>query len=101
METVEQRGILMSKKSIQAATELRDHLQGVPWLIAVGLGEEEGSPCIFLYVKKFRRDALGFLAGGWRGFPVVVRKMGTPRSLATFQPKTTARRQPPSASQIA
>ena len=62
----------------EAALQLQAQLQGSPWLTAVGVGEHEGSPCIFVYVKSLNRPGLAFLQNGWQGFPVVVRKMASP-----------------------
>lgn len=70
----------------QAARLLQSHLQGAPWLTAVGVGENEGTPCIVLYVKTVKSADVEFLKGGWKGFSVVVRKMGSPRLVASFSP---------------
>ncbi len=69
-----------------AAELLQAQLRESPWLTAVGVGEEKGTPCIVLYVKKFQGADLDFLKEGWKGYPVVVRKMGSPRLLASFPP---------------
>ncbi len=76
-----------------AASKLHARLKGSPWLTAVGVGEHGGSPCIFVYVKSLNRPELAFLQNGWQGFPVVVRKMASPRVLSVFRPKAPAPRQ--------
>lgn len=70
----------------QAAKLLRSRLQDAPWVTAVGVGEQDGSPCIVLYVKTLTGIKTDFLDQGWKGFPVVVRKMGSPRLVASFWP---------------
>jgi hypothetical protein len=66
----------------EAAQTLTDHLRGKPWFTAVGIGEYEGKPCLFLYVKAIKDAELQFLQQGWHGFHVEVRRMGTPRILS-------------------
>ena len=66
----------------QAAILLQLHLQGVSWMTAVGVGEENGTTCIVVYVKTISGVNVDFLRQGWNGYPVVVRKMGTPRLVA-------------------
>jgi hypothetical protein len=63
----------------EAASALRARLHDAPWLTGVGVGERDGRPCIFLYVKSPKREELGFLEDGWHGYGVEVRRMGTPR----------------------
>lgn len=69
-----------------AAKLLHAQLQGSPWLTAVGLGEDKGTPCIVVYVKNLKGADLEFLEQGWQGYPVLVRKMGSPRLVASFWP---------------
>jgi hypothetical protein len=65
---------------IQAAAEsLREKLQAAPWFTMVGVGEQEGRKCIFLYVKSLNSVPPELLKNGWQNFPVVTRKMGQPR----------------------
>jgi hypothetical protein len=70
-----------------AAKSLADRLREAPWLTAVGVGQEAGAPCIVVYVKTLQETKLDFLKGGWEGYPVLVRKMGTPRLVASFWPQ--------------
>lgn len=74
-----------------AAKSLHARLHGAPWLTAVGVGEDAGTPAIFIYVKNLKTAKLDFLRDGWEGFPVVVRKMGSPRLVASFQPRASKR----------
>ena len=77
----------MDKKEMtveQAAKLLRSHLQGEPWVAAIGVGEENGAPCIVLYVKTTKRLNLDDVRQGWNGFPVIVRKMGSLRLLSSW-----------------
>ncbi len=70
----------------EAAKSLRVRLEGAPWLTAVGVGEEKGVPGIVVYIKSVKAAKLDFLNQGWEGYPVLVRKMGTPRLVASFSP---------------
>jgi hypothetical protein len=70
----------------EAAKLLQAHLHAAPWVTAVGVGEENRTPCIVLYVKTLSGVNLDSLRQGWQGYPVVVRKMGSPRLVATFSP---------------
>ncbi len=67
----------------QAAKLLQSQLQGSPWLTAVGVGETKGTPCILVYVKTLKGADLALFKQGWKGFPVVVRKMASPRFIAS------------------
>jgi hypothetical protein len=71
----------------EAAKLLQARLQASPWLTAVGVGDAEGTPCIVLYVKSQKDAKVDFLRDGWKGFPVVVRKMGSPRLVVTYWPR--------------
>jgi hypothetical protein len=65
---------------VKAAQELLNRLQGVRWLTAIGVGQEDQKECIFLYVKSLRqaKAETAFLTDGWQGFPVVIKQMGVP-----------------------
>jgi hypothetical protein len=43
------------------------------------VGEAEGEPCLVVYVKSPKPADTEFLKEGWKGFPVVIRKLGVPR----------------------
>ncbi len=62
-----------------AAQSLDRKLKRHPLFTAVGVGEENGSPALFLYVSDPKRFSLGDLKHGYNGFPVLLRKMGTPK----------------------
>ncbi len=63
----------------KAANLLYERFREVPWLTAVGVGEKNGNPCIFLYIKSLNAAPGTLLREGWYGFPVVARKMARPR----------------------
>jgi hypothetical protein len=67
----------------EAAESLEKRLRGESWYTAVGVGTHEGKPALFLYVKRLRGVDLSMVKGGWEGYHVEVRKMGTPRVLAS------------------
>ncbi len=75
----------------QAAKLLHSHLHGAAWLTAIGVGASEGTPCIVVYVKNLKGVDIEFLKDGWKGFPVVVRKMGSPRLVASFWPRPSSK----------
>ena len=62
-----------------AAQLLGTDLAGSPWFTAVGIGEADGQPVLYLYVKTKRGIDLSRFNDGWQGFRVEIRKMGTPR----------------------
>jgi hypothetical protein len=68
----------------EAAKLLHAQLLSSPWLTAVGVGDDRGTPCVVIYVKTLKGADLEVLHEGWKGFPVVVRKMASPRLLASF-----------------
>jgi hypothetical protein len=63
----------------EAAQGLYERVGGAPWFTAVGVGQHEREPCIFVYVKSLNVPALDTLKAGWMGYPVQVRQMGTPQ----------------------
>jgi hypothetical protein len=65
----------------EAADALVQRLQGAPWATAVGIGERDGAPCIYVYVKSPKSAPTSFLDDGWNGFPVEIKKMGPIRPL--------------------
>jgi hypothetical protein len=69
---------------------LQARIKDSPWLTAVGVGENKGTPCIVVYVNTLKNLDLHFLDEGWKGFPVVVRKMGSPRLVASYSPRSAA-----------
>jgi hypothetical protein len=63
----------------QAANELTEQFQSLPWFTAVGVGIKDQEPCLYLYVKSQREVPEYLVHDGWRGYPVEIRRMGTPR----------------------
>ena len=73
---------LFPNQSIEeAARALQSQLQGKPWFNLVGIGESDGRPAIYVYVRKLRVPELESLRGGWNDFPVVIKKSSAPRPL--------------------
>jgi hypothetical protein len=73
----------------QAANLLNTQLRGTGgrWLTAVGVGEIDDAPAIYVYVQSAPRSPeLAGLASGWMGWPVVVQRMGAPRPIKVFTP---------------
>ena len=60
---------------IDTAAELQTFLGSPDWLNFIGVGEADGKPCIYLYVKhkKFPRCNI---PDTWRGIPVKVKCIG-------------------------
>jgi hypothetical protein len=63
----------------QAARALHECYHDASWFTAVGVAEHDGKGSIVVYVKAPVPDHVGFLKGGWYGFPVTIRKMRSPR----------------------
>lgn len=68
----------------EAAKSLAEKLRGAPWFTTVGVGEQEGRPVIYLYVKTLNIPTLAFLDNGWNGYRVAVQKL-LPRLGPSFQ----------------
>jgi hypothetical protein len=62
-----------------AARELYFRLRDQPWFTTVGVGEKDGAPVLYVYVKPIRGIDLPESFDSWEGFTVEVKKMGTPR----------------------
>ena len=67
---------------IDYAAELQSFLCYPDWLNFIGVGEADGKPCIYLYVKrkKFPRCDI---PDTWRGVPVKVKYIGKIRPAKT------------------
>ncbi len=76
-----------------AAKSLEDRFHDAPWFTMVGMGEEKGRECIFLYVKSLTSVPSRLLKGGWCDFPVIVRRMSAPRAVPGYlSPRRAAKR---------
>jgi len=67
----------------KATKSLQEHLHYAPWLTAVGVGKKNERELIILYVPSIKRAREDFSQPAWQGFPVVIRKMGIARALAS------------------
>jgi hypothetical protein len=65
-----------------AAHELDQKLRVFPWYISIGVGRTANGPALFLYVKSARHRELQGLKDGWRGFPVLIRPVGSVRPVS-------------------
>jgi hypothetical protein len=63
----------------EAAESLQVHLDQFPWLVAVGIGNENGVDTIYAYVTTRAHKELDFLNDGWKGYPVQVHVTGRVR----------------------
>jgi hypothetical protein len=63
----------------EAAESLQELLEQFPWLVAVGIGNENGVDTIHAYVTSRRHKELDSLSDGWNGFPVQVHVTGRVR----------------------
>jgi hypothetical protein len=66
----------------EAARKLYEGYHKASWYTTVGVGEWDDAPCIYLYVKPNPIVKPHDFSGGWHGYPVQVRTMGTPRAIA-------------------
>ena len=63
----------------EAARSLYALLRDRPWLTTVGVGQHEGVPVLIVYATTTRGIELPIDSDTWEGFPVRIKKMGTPR----------------------
>lgn len=61
--------------ALEKANELRSHLGSPSWLNFIGLGEENGKPCIYVYTNKSRIDC-SLIPSTWYDMPVMRRNIG-------------------------
>ena len=57
------------------AEALREHLSNPEWLQAIGIGSDDGSPCIYVYANKLR-PARALVPNIWCDVPVKLKKLG-------------------------
>jgi hypothetical protein len=67
-----------------AAASLRQHLAGQPWLTAIGVGRSDDRACLYVYVKRTTPGALKAVPAIWQGFPVIVKRMESPRPIEVY-----------------
>ena len=70
-----------SERLKESAKALHTRLKSKPWLTAVAVGREHDQNCFVVYVTSRSRQVVKEIPTKWKGFPVVVRKMGFPRPL--------------------
>ena len=56
------------------AVALKAYLNDPEWLQVIGIGSDDGSPCIYVYANKLR-PARAFVPSTWCDVPVKVRKL--------------------------
>jgi hypothetical protein len=59
----------------EAARSLADRLRGAPWFTTVGVGEQDGSPILYLYVRTANIPPMKFLDSGWNGYRVAIKRL--------------------------
>ena len=62
----------------QITIELRKYLNDPQWLNFIGLGEENGSPCIYVYTNR-SRIPISTIPEIWYDMPVKVQNIGKVR----------------------
>jgi len=63
--------------SIEAAQqELAGRLIGLPGVTGVAIGEDQGSPCLRVWVVAFNEDLAAAIPGEFAGFPVIAEESG-------------------------
>lgn len=67
----------------EAAQELDKQLRRYPWYLSTGVGETEDGNALFIYVKSRNHPELKKVKKGWRGYPVLIRAVGTIRPVAS------------------
>jgi hypothetical protein len=71
----------------EAARKLDEKYRRYPWFISVGVGETPNGPALFVYVKTAKHPELKAISGGWMGFRVLIRAIGSIRPVS----RTTSR----------
>jgi hypothetical protein len=71
-----------NEKTIYAATNLGDRLQGNPWFSSVGVAEEEDRPVLIVYLRRKSKAIDGLIPHVWEGIPVRLREIGKISSLS-------------------
>jgi hypothetical protein len=69
-----------------AAKRLDEQLRGYPWYMSVGVGATPEGETIFVYVKSARHRELNNCSKGWMGYRVLVRAVGSIRSISNRGP---------------
>lgn len=64
-----------SPKLQDKAVALKAYLNNPEWLQIVGIGSDDGRPCIFVYVSKLRL-ARALVPSTWCDVPVKIRRLG-------------------------
>ena len=57
------------------AVALKAYLNNPEWLQVIGIGSDEGSPCIYVYANKLR-PARALVPNIWCDVPVKLKKLG-------------------------
>jgi hypothetical protein len=65
--------------ALSAAKSLADALRDLNGLVSVGVGKQGEKDCLYVYLRAVNRVVRKSVPGSWGGFPVVVRKMQSPR----------------------
>jgi hypothetical protein len=60
-----------------AALELDAHLRRFPWFVSTGVGRTKEGETLFVYVKSLKHSELNSILPGWKGYRVLVRKVGS------------------------
>jgi hypothetical protein len=74
-----------------ASRSLFEQIKKRRWLVAIGVGKHERSPAIFIYCRSKPINDLNFLAGGWKGYTVVAKIVGSSKRRRVYRP---VKRQP-------
>lgn len=60
---------------LEKAAELQIHLNYPSWLNFIGLGEEDGKPCVYVYTNKSRIPR-SLIPDIWYDMPVKIKNIG-------------------------
>ena len=60
---------------LKKAAELQTYLNNPTWLNFIGLGEENGKPCIYVYVNKLNIPR-SLIPDVWYNMPVKIKRIG-------------------------
>ena len=60
---------------LKKAAELQTYLNNPTWLNFIGLGEENGKPCVYVYVNKLNIPR-SLILDVWYNMPVKIKRIG-------------------------
>lgn len=67
---------MASEGVLAAARKLHEKLGYQSWLTTVGVGMEDGHECLYVYASQVGARERSSIPSEWKGYPVVIKKLG-------------------------